>query len=412
MMRATGSVEPPGGKGTTIFIGPLGHSPRLSARTMAGAASSVVVPASTARRRRVRWRGLVNLVLPDSFVVLFPYTSALRMGKPDSFTNRDVEGIAVGILALAARREPVAQDLRQLGAAADQLGPRGVDVLGPEANFGRPPADFRGAVVQGDDAAVGIELLPALLVLDEVQPQHVAIEGDHARHGLGEQHDPTHRQQHLRPPSGDHPGTVRFFCQARPHRLFNRNMRFLLALLCVLSALGTTPLQAADRLDPTPRVAVISAFEPEWKVLKADIEGAKSTTVNGVEFVTGKLGGRNVVLFLSGVSMVNAAMTTQLALDRFDVTGIVVSGIAGGVDPSLHVGDVVVAGRWGQYLEAVFAREVNGRFEPPPFIKTPFPNHGMIFPTELGVRSAKAGLEKRFWFDADPGMMAAAGKIG
>jgi adenosylhomocysteine nucleosidase len=157
---------------------------------------------------------------------------------------------------------------------------------------------------------------------------------------------------------------------------------------------------------------VISAFEPEWKVLKADIEGAKSTTVNGIEFVTGTLSGRPVVLFLSGVSMVNAAMTTQLALDRFDVTSIVVTGIAGGVDPSLHVGDVVVAGRWGQYLEAVFARETGGKFEPPPFIKTPFPNHGMIFPTELGVRSAKAGLEKRFWFDADPAMMAAAGKIG
>jgi hypothetical protein len=38
------------------------------------------------------------------------------MGKPDSFANRDVEGIAVGILALAARRQPVAHDLRQFGA--------------------------------------------------------------------------------------------------------------------------------------------------------------------------------------------------------------------------------------------------------------------------------------------------------
>jgi adenosylhomocysteine nucleosidase len=189
-------------------------------------------------------------------------------------------------------------------------------------------------------------------------------------------------------------------------------MRFLLAFLYILSVVSADPLQAADRVDSTPRVAVISAFEPEWKVLKADIEGAKSTTVNGIEFVTGTLSGRPVVLFLSGVSMVNAAMTTQLALDRFDVTSIVVTGIAGGVDPSLHVGDVVVAGRWGQYLEAVFARETGGKFEPPPFIKTPFPNHGMIFPTELGVRSAKAGLEKRFWFDADPAMMAAAGKIG
>jgi adenosylhomocysteine nucleosidase len=185
-------------------------------------------------------------------------------------------------------------------------------------------------------------------------------------------------------------------------------MRLLLiALLCLLS----TPLWAADRLDPTPRIAVISAFEPEWKALKANVEGAKSLSANGVEFVTGTLAGRPVVLFLSGVSMVNAAMTTQLALERFDVTGIVVSGIAGGVDPSLHIGDVVVAGRWGQYLEAVFAREVDGKFQPPPFIKTPHPNFGMIFPTEIGVRSAK-GSEKRFWFEADSGMLAAADKIG
>jgi adenosylhomocysteine nucleosidase len=189
-------------------------------------------------------------------------------------------------------------------------------------------------------------------------------------------------------------------------------MRFVVALLCVLLALAATPGQAADRLDSTPRVAVISAFEPEWKALKASVEGAKSTTVNGVEFVTGTLGGRNVVLFLSGVSMVNASMTTQLALDRFDVTGIVVSGIAGGVDPSLHVGDVVVAQRWGQYLEAVFAREVAGKFQPPPWMKTPYANHGMIFPMEVGVRSAKGGLENRFWFEADAGMLAAAGKIG
>jgi adenosylhomocysteine nucleosidase len=40
-----------------------------------------------------------------------------------------------------------------------------------------------------------------------------------------------------------------------------------------------------------------------------------------------------VVLFLSGISMTNAAMTTQLALDRFKVSHVVVSGIAGGVNP-------------------------------------------------------------------------------
>ena len=182
----------------------------------------------------------------------------------------------------------------------------------------------------------------------------------------------------------------------------------VLSLWLVFIAQG----MAADRLNSTPRVAVISAFEPEWKALKASVGEAKSYSVNGVEFVIGTLAGRKVVLFLSGINMVNAAMTTQLALDRFDVSGIVFSGIAGGVDPALHVGDVVVAARWGQYLEAAFAREVDGKFQPPPWWKTPpFPNYGMIFPGYVDVRSAKGGTEKRFWFEVDAGMLAAAGKI-
>lgn len=183
----------------------------------------------------------------------------------------------------------------------------------------------------------------------------------------------------------------------------------ILGLLVVLAA----PARAADRIDSEPRIAVISAFEPEWKALKASLDEARSHSINGVEFVTGALAGRKVVLFLSGVSMVNAAMTSQLALDRFDVTAIVVSGIAGGVDPSLNVGDVMVAGRWGQYLEAVFAREADGKFLPPPWSRTPYPNYGMIFPTDVAVRSGRtSGMERRFWFEADGGMLAAAGKIG
>src|SRR5690349_19392938 len=124
-----------------------------------------------------------------------------------------------------------------------------------------------------------------------------------------------------------------------------RFMRFIVSVLALVLALAA-PGSAADRLDSTPRIAVISAYEPEWKALKAAAIETKSYSVNGAEFVTGLLGGRKVVLFLCGVSMVNAAMNTQLVLERFDVTGIVVSGIAGGVDPGLHVGDVTVAARW------------------------------------------------------------------
>ena len=51
MRRAIGSVEPPGGKGTTNLIGPLGQS--ACAWAMAGAPSvAAAAPASTERRRR------------------------------------------------------------------------------------------------------------------------------------------------------------------------------------------------------------------------------------------------------------------------------------------------------------------------------------------------------------------------
>src|SRR5438105_10226888 len=49
MMRATGSVEPPGGKGTMILIGPLGQSPW--ALTMDGATSAAAPRLATSERR-------------------------------------------------------------------------------------------------------------------------------------------------------------------------------------------------------------------------------------------------------------------------------------------------------------------------------------------------------------------------
>lgn len=188
-------------------------------------------------------------------------------------------------------------------------------------------------------------------------------------------------------------------------------MRIIASALCLLLALLALPLRAADRLDTTPRIAVMTAFDPEWKALRGSVGDSKTYSVNGVEFVTGTLAGRKIVLFQTGISMVNAAMNAQLLLERFDVTGMVMSGIAGGVDPALQIGDVTVASRWGQYLEAVFARQVDGKYEPPPWAKLQFPNDGMIFPNDVIVRNAK-GMERRFWFDVDAGMLAAANKIG
>ena len=133
-----------------------------------------------------------------------------------------------------------------------------------------------------------------------------------------------------------------------------------LSAALLLAASVPKPAEAQDFRDGTPRVAVVSAFAPELKILKGELQDGSEHSANGVDFSTGTLEGHKVVLFLSGISVVNAAMTAQLALDRFAIERIVFSGIAGGVDPSLGIGDVAVAERWGQYLEMLFAREVDG----------------------------------------------------
>src|SRR4051812_6642325 len=129
---------------------------------------------------------------------------------------------------------------------------------------------------------------------------------------------------------------------------------FAATLLLAAAALPLAPrasaAEGAAPADAKARIAVISAFAPELTALEARTSVERKVTVDGIEFTLGRLAGKDVVLFLSGISMVNASLSSQLVLDRFDVKAIIFSGIAGGVNPALNVGDVVVARQWGQYL--------------------------------------------------------------
>ena len=160
------------------------------------------------------------------------------------------------------------------------------------------------------------------------------------------------------------------------------------------------------------RIAVVSAFKPEWQILRGKIEAPEEQTINGTVFVSGALAGKPVVAFLSGISMVNAAMTTQRALDHFDVSAIVFSRIAGGVDPDLDIGDVVVPENWGQYLDSIFARETVDGYVIPSWMHSDFPNFDMMFPRNQDVVSDRQPEpETRFWFPVDPGLLDVARKV-
>lgn len=63
----------------------------------------------------------------------------------------------------------------------------------------------------------------------------------------------------------------------------------------------------------------------------------------GFAFLSGTIDDRPVIVVEAGIGKVNAAVVATLLLTRFNVRSLIFSGVAGGLDPSLGIGDVIIA---------------------------------------------------------------------
>lgn len=189
-------------------------------------------------------------------------------------------------------------------------------------------------------------------------------------------------------------------------------MRIVMALMIALTALPATAQAAGGKIDRTARTVVMTAFPPEWDALVRSVDKPRRYRLNGVTFLTGRMAGRPVLLMQSGVSMVNAAMNTQLVLDHFNVRRIVFSGIAGGVDPGLSIGDVIVPQDWAQYLEVSFARKTAAGWKVPEAVDAQAPpNWGMMFPRGVRVGNAAQPMTRHYSFAVDPALLTLAREV-
>ncbi len=106
-------------------------------------------------------------------------------------------------------------------------------------------------------------------------------------------------------------------------------------------------LQVLPDSSRTPRhyrqlTAILGAFPPELVLLKAQLQQQKDTVIQHIHFTEGILNGRRVVVAQTGIGKVNAAVATTLVLDHFQPREIVFTGIAGGINPALSPGDLVI----------------------------------------------------------------------
>ncbi|GGA92124.1 5'-methylthioadenosine/adenosylhomocysteine nucleosidase [Puia dinghuensis] len=124
-------------------------------------------------------------------------------------------------------------------------------------------------------------------------------------------------------------------------------MNKTILLLLVILQLATTPSQAQTTARPAgaQTTAILGAYGEEITLLLNAVENKKEIVIDHLHFTEGTLNGRKVVVALTGIGKVNAAITTTLVIDHFHPAEVLFSGIAGGVDPALSPGDLVIGNR-------------------------------------------------------------------
>lgn len=120
-----------------------------------------------------------------------------------------------------------------------------------------------------------------------------------------------------------------------------RASQFILSGICLLFF---STAKAAER-----PYLLLYAFNEEGAAFANLMTISNTDTVLGRIVQSGIAGGREIILAESGIGMTNAAMTTQRMIDQYHPRAVIFTGIAGAIDSSVHIGDIVVASTWVQH---------------------------------------------------------------
>ena len=90
-------------------------------------------------------------------------------------------------------------------------------------------------------------------------------------------------------------------------------------------------------------IGIIGAMDLEVEKLIASMKEQKVVEYARRTFYVGKLENADVVLARCGVGKVNAALTVQMMVDKFNITDIINTGVAGSLNEKIDIGDMVLA---------------------------------------------------------------------
>ena len=152
------------------------------------------------------------------------------------------------------------------------------------------------------------------------------------------------------------------------------------------------------------RIALVSAMHEELAAVLARMPDEHKTTVAGRDFWLGHWHGHDVVAVLSRIGKVAAATTATALIERFGVTRMVFTGVAGGLAPHVRVGDVVVAREFIQH--DLDASPLFPRHQVPLTGMTRFPadaalSDALAAAAPLALQDMRASLPPAEWLNLD-----------
>lgn len=183
-----------------------------------------------------------------------------------------------------------------------------------------------------------------------------------------------------------------------------------------------------DFTDTEKWTAIVAAYAPEIEAIDSAFSQMEHAVIEevlyikGVKYQLGKYRNQPIVIFTTGISVSNAAMTVQMALDYFPIDTVLMMGVAGAINPDFSPGDISVPERWyfhdesvyvnpdpqkpGQYIlpehleQAMTRKQAKAETDPH---APKYSNFGFIFPRELRVvKDPQKGPQAMPYFSVSP----------
>ena len=89
-------------------------------------------------------------------------------------------------------------------------------------------------------------------------------------------------------------------------------------------------------------IGIIVAMNEEGEAIEKIMTNIERKQIYNLVFKIGIIKDKKCVLVKSGVGKVNAARTTQIMIDNFDIDYVINAGSAGAINDMLEIGDVII----------------------------------------------------------------------